>query len=123
MTNEHEMTPEEQDLEDARRYAREQGLNVEIGLIPDEKLPKGRMHVTFFGEAYRIPEPGTAVEIRVADGSWQGGFRAIEGPTEHESYPGERVAWITSEEEWESAANEDRPAARQPWPFARMRPV
>jgi hypothetical protein len=124
MTNEREQTPEEQTLEHLRRFAQQQGFSdMEIGLIPDEKLPQGRIRITFFGEPHKLLEPGTPVEIRVADGSWQSGFRAIEGPASHEYYPGECVVWITSYEEWESAQAEDRPAARQPWPAAQMRAV
>jgi hypothetical protein len=103
------------------REMREMG--VEASRLPDEKLPQGRMRVTFFGEARKLPEPGSPIEVRVEDGSWRGGFRIASGPSTHEDFPNERVVWITSDEEWSSAAAEDRPAARQPRPAEQMRAV
>ncbi len=119
-------TKEQQNLERLREFARERGLNVEIGLIPDEELPKGPVRYTFFGEAEaapdRAPEHGDEVEVRVEDGTWRAGYRVMNGPTTHEDFPGERVAWITSEEEWAKAsASENRETAGQPWPVAQLR--
>ncbi len=121
MTEERK-TKEQQNLERMREFARQRGLNVKIGLIPDEKLPKGPVRYTFFGEARRAPEHGDEVEVRVEDGTWRAGYRVINGPTTHEEFPGERVAWITSEEEWAKAsASENRRTAGQPWPIAQIR--
>lgn len=63
------------------------------------------------------------MEVRIDDGSWRGGFRAITGPTIDEEYPGERVVWISAEDEWQAARREGRKPGGTPWPLERMSAV
>lgn len=123
MGEERRRTNEERVLDELRAGAREVGAEIEARKIPDGELPEGRVRLTFFGEARRVPGHGEKIEVRVADGSWRGGFRAMNGPDAHEDFPDERVVWITSEEEWQTAEREDRRPAGQPWPAAQMRAV
>ncbi len=37
-----------------------------------------RASIVFYGEPRWIPKPGEKVELHVADGSWQGGFRCFQ---------------------------------------------
>lgn len=55
-------TKEEQSLEKMKKFVRDNNLDVQVGLIPDEKLPKGRVRYTFFGEVKLVPVPGEAGE-------------------------------------------------------------
>lgn len=48
--------------------------------IPEDELPEGTTRITFFGAPTGIPEVGGRVEVRIDDGSWRGGFRAITSP-------------------------------------------
>ena len=113
---ERRMTKEEQDL----KRIREAG--VEAYKIPDERLPRGgRTRMTFFGEAKkRVPGVGERIEVRVGDGSWRGGYRAVSGPTTDGEHPGEAVVWISSEDEWAAAEAEDRAPAGVPWPLEQI---
>lgn len=120
MADERKMSNDEKLVERARAYARKHGLDLEIGIIPDEDLPKGPIRLTFFGEARRIPEVDEPVEVRVEDGSWRKGYRAISKPTTDEEYPGEEVIWITPENEWRAAKKEGREPDGAPWPVSQM---
>jgi hypothetical protein len=79
--------------------------------------PKVRATITFSGEPDRIPEPGEKVVLRIADGSWQGGFRCISEPLEQN---GEWVVWVVCEEEYQQALREDRIPAGNTWPVSEM---
>jgi hypothetical protein len=70
--------------------------------------------IVFFGEPHRIPKLGEKVELHVADGSWQGGFRCISDPLE--KY-GEQVVWVAREEEYQQAIREGRVPAGDTWPL------
>jgi hypothetical protein len=120
------MTKQDRLLRRMRKHARDSGYDVEIGIIPDDRLPKGSVRITFFGmpaHELDVPEPGCEIEVRVEDGSWQGGYRLIDGPSEVPEYPDEQAVWITSEEEWARAAAENRPAGGQPWPADQIREI
>lgn len=88
-----------------------------------DRLNARNTSLTFFGEPRRAPEPGERVLVRVEDGSWRDGYRAISEPTADEEYPGEWVLWIAAEEEWTLARAEGREAAGAPWPAAQLAAV
>jgi hypothetical protein len=76
-----------------------------------------RATITFFGEPHPVPKPGERVVLRVADGSWRGGFRCISAPlTEDE----ERRVWVATEEEYRQARREGREPAGDTWPISQM---
>lgn len=141
MDDERGKTNEERIMDEVRAGARERGADIHVGRIPDEELPRdgneelrergfetipgdelpeGTVRVTFFGEARRVPEVGERVEVRIEDGSWRLGFRATSEPTTDEEYPGERVVWISAEDEWLAARREGRQPAGAPWPLEQM---
>ncbi len=64
--------------------------------------------ITFFGEAVYKPEIGEPLQLHVEDGSWQGGFRCISAVLEED---GERVVWVTREEDYQQALREGRTPA------------
>jgi hypothetical protein len=66
----------------------------------------------------RVADPGQRVELRLEDGSWRRGFRAISKPSTTES--GEVVVWVATEDEYRAARGEDRSAVGVPWPKERM---
>jgi hypothetical protein len=66
----------------------------------------------------RVPDPGQHVELRMEDGSWRRGFRAISEPSTTEW--GEVVAWVATEDEYRAARGERRSAVGVPWPTERM---
>jgi hypothetical protein len=66
----------------------------------------------------RVADPGQRVELRLEDGSWRRGFRAISKPSTRES--GEVVVWVATEDEYRAARGEDRSAVGVPWPKERM---
>lgn len=121
MMNEDKKSFKDMAEEELVAYARKRGVNASI--IPDEDLPKGRTRITFFGEAKRIPKAGEKIEVRVEDGFWQQGYRAISGIVTDEEYPGERVIWITAEQEWQAARKEGREPDGAPWPVKQMATV
>ena len=79
------------------------------------KQPKVRASITFLGEPRRIPQPGEKVVLRVADGSWQGGFRCISEPLEQD---GEQMVWVVHEEEYQQALRENRMPTADTWPVS-----
>ena len=65
----------------------------------------------------RVPDPGQPVDLRMEDGSWRRGFRAISEPSTTEW---EEVVWIATEDEYRAARGEGRSAVGVPWPTERM---
>lgn len=79
--------------------------------------PKVAATLTFFGEPQPQFSPGDSVQVRVEDGSWRGGLRAISGIEEGEGeYRGSKVVWACWEDEWQTARLEGREPAGAPWP-------
>jgi hypothetical protein len=66
----------------------------------------------------RVPDPGQHVELRMEDGSWRRGFRAVSEPSTTELE--EVVVWVATEDEYRAARGEDRSAVGVPWPKERM---
>src|SRR5215208_4108200 len=66
----------------------------------------------------RVPDPGQHVELRMEDGSWRRGFRAVSQPSTTEW--GEVVVWVATEDEYRAARGEGRSAVGVPWPAERM---
>ena len=66
----------------------------------------------------RVPDPGQLVELRMEDGSWRQGFRAVSEPSTTER--GEVVVWVATEDEYRAARGEGRSAVGVPWPTERM---
>lgn len=62
----------------------------------------------------RVPEPGQCVGLRLEDGSWRHGFRAVSRPTADEK--GEVMIRVSTEDEYRAARWEDRPPVGMPWP-------
>ena len=128
MADERRKTKEEQDIERLRE------MGVDAGRILDEDLPKGRTRITFFGEARRrAPGIGERIEVRVEDGSWRGGYRAVTGPADAREVPEEHLravgvdprmkgtaVWITDEERWRAAAETGRAPDGMPWPVEQL---
>jgi hypothetical protein len=67
----------------------------------------------------RIPDPGEIVDLRMEDGSWREGFRALSEPSRAET--GEVVIRVCTEDEYRAAHREERRAVWMWWPVARMR--
>ena len=67
----------------------------------------------------RIPDPGEMVDLRIEDGSWRQGFRAISEPSTAEM--GEVIIWVCTEDEYRQARWEERRAVGMTWPATRMR--
>lgn len=67
----------------------------------------------------RVPDPGQHVDLRMEDGSWREGFRALSGPWTADT--GEVVIWVATEDEYRAAGKEGRSAVGVPWPTGRMR--
>jgi hypothetical protein len=65
-----------------------------------------------------VPDPGQHVELRMEDGSWRRGFRAISEPSTTEQ--GEVVVWVATEDEYRAARGERRSAVGVPLPTERM---
>jgi len=66
----------------------------------------------------RIPDQGQHVDLRLEDGSWRQGFRALSEPSTAETGD---VVWICTEDEYKKARWENREAVGVPWPLERMR--
>lgn len=66
----------------------------------------------------RVPDPGQHVDLRMEDGSWRRGFRAVSEPSTTEW--GEVAVWVATEDEYRAARWEGRSAVGVPWPTERM---
>jgi hypothetical protein len=78
---------------------------------------KGRTvktRLVLIGEAKRVPEIGEKLQLHVADGTWQHGFRCISGPLTED---GEQRVWVATEEEYRQAQCERRTPAGDTWPI------
>ena len=67
----------------------------------------------------RIPDPGQMVDLRMEDGSWRQGFRALSEPSTAET--GAVLIWVCTEDEYREARREERRAVGMRWPVERMR--
>jgi hypothetical protein len=67
----------------------------------------------------RIPDAGEMVDLRMEDGSWREGFRALSEPSTIQT--GEVLIWVCTEDEYEEARREGRRAVGMRWPAKRMR--
>jgi hypothetical protein len=66
-----------------------------------------------------IPDSGQMVDLRMEDGSWREGFRALSEPSTAET--GEVLIWVGTEDEYREARREERRAVGMRWPVKRMR--
>jgi len=78
-----------------------------------------RSTLPLFKRPPRIPDPGQYVDLRMEDGPWREGFRALSGPWTAET--GEVVIRVATEDEYRAAGREGRSAIGVPWPTGRMR--
>jgi hypothetical protein len=60
---------------------------------------------------------GDMVQVRIEDGSWRVGLRAISGVEYEDSQP---VVWVCWEDEWQSALQEGREPEGMPWPYEQV---
>jgi len=67
----------------------------------------------------QVADPGEMVDLRVQDGSWRQGFRALCAPSTAKT--GEMLIWVCTEYEYREARWEDRRAVGMRWPAERMR--
>jgi hypothetical protein len=67
----------------------------------------------------QIADPGEMVDLRLEDGSWREGFRALSAPSTAEG--GEVLIWVCTEDEYREARGEERRAVGMRWPAKRMR--
>jgi hypothetical protein len=67
----------------------------------------------------QVANPGEMVDLRMEDGSWREGFRALSEPSTAET--GEAIIWVCTEDEYEEARREGRRAVGMRWPATRMR--
>jgi hypothetical protein len=63
----------------------------------------------------QVADPGEMVDLRVEDGSWRDGFRALCAPSSAET--GEVLIWVCTEDEYREA----RRGVGMSWPSKRMR--
>ena len=78
-----------------------------------------RTRVPLMRRPARIPDPGGIVDLRMEDGSWREGFRALSEPSTDQT--GEVAIWVCTEDEYREAHREERRAVGMWWPVARMR--
>ena len=68
----------------------------------------------------QVADPGEMVDLRMEEGSWRQGFRALFcAPSTAET--GEVLIWVCTEDEYRQARSEDRRAVGMTWPAKRMR--
>jgi hypothetical protein len=67
----------------------------------------------------QVANPGEMVDLRMEDGSWREGFRALSEPSTAET--GEVIIWVCTEDEYEEACREGRRAVGMRWPATRLR--
>ena len=67
----------------------------------------------------RVADPGEMVDLRMGDGSWRQGFRALSEPSTAET--GEVIICVCTQDEYEEARREGRRAVGMRWPATRMR--
>jgi hypothetical protein len=67
----------------------------------------------------QVADPGEMVDLRMEDGSWREGFRALSAPSTAET--GEVLVWVCTEDEYKEAHWEERRAVGMTWPVKRMR--
>src|SRR5215212_6683494 len=67
----------------------------------------------------QVADPGEMVDLRMEDGSWREGFRALFAPSTLET--GEVLVWVCTEDEYKEAHWEERRAVGMTWPVKRMR--
>ena len=79
--------------------------------------PAVRRRLPLLKGLLRVPDPGQHVELRMEDGSWRRGFRAVSEPSMEW---GEVVVWVATEDEYRAARGEGRSAVGVPWPAERM---
>ena len=78
-----------------------------------------RARLPFIKRPARVPGPGEIVDLRMEDGSWRQGFRALSEPSTAET--GEVSVRVCTEDEYGEAHREERRAVGLRWPVARMR--
>lgn len=78
--------------------------------------------ITFFEELQPQFYRGDQVRVRVEDGSWRGGLRAISEIQEVEDQAGalQKVVWVSVEDEWQAAERERREPVGVPWPYEQV---
>jgi hypothetical protein len=65
----------------------------------------------------QVADPGEMVDLRMEDGSWREGFRAL---SDHSTiHTGEVLVWVCTEDEYMEARWEDRRAVGMTWPAKR----
>lgn len=67
----------------------------------------------------QVADPGEMVDLRVEDGSWRQGFRALCAPST--AGTGEVLIWVCTEDEYREARWEARRAVGMRWPAKRVR--
>jgi hypothetical protein len=67
----------------------------------------------------QVADPGEMVDLRMGDGSWRVGFRALSAPSTAET--GEVIIWVCTEDEYKEARWEERRAVGMTWPATRVR--
>src|SRR5829696_7531080 len=80
--------------------------------------PAVRRRLPLLKSPPHVPDPGQHVDLRMEDGSWRRGFRAVSEPSTSEW--GEVVVWVATEDEYRAARWEGRSAVGVPWPTERM---
>jgi hypothetical protein len=66
----------------------------------------------------QVADPGEMVDLRLEDGWWREGFRALSESSTAET--GEVLIWVCTEDEYKEARSEDRRAVGMRWPVKRM---
>ena len=67
----------------------------------------------------QVADPGEMVDLRMEDGSWREGFRALSEPSMAQT--GEVLIRVCTEDEYREAHREERRAVGMSWPAKRMR--
>ena len=67
----------------------------------------------------QVADPGEMVDLRMEDGSWRQGFRALSVPSPVSA--GVVLVWVCTEDEYKEPRWEDRRAVGMTWPVKRMR--
>jgi small subunit ribosomal protein S18 len=107
-----------------RKWAKQRGDAVEsllraAGAVREQQATPS---LTLFGELQPQFHAGDTVQVRIEDGSWRVGLRAVSDIEEIENRAGtpQKVIRVSWEDEWQAAQREGREPISVPWPYEQV---
>ena len=111
-------------VSEVRKRAKQRGDSVEsllrsAGAMREQQVAPS---LTLFGELQPQFTAGDKVQVRIEDGSWVGGLRAVSGIEEIEDEAGtlQKVIRVSWEDEWHAAQRDGSKPTGIPWPYAQV---